>query len=760
MISDQLTVPQFDTSLDDLLMLKLHPYLLSLLILLALTAESRGVDVWITSGDKSKLMAQQPDVVFSSGTGGGGVTIQITPTQQFQTMEGFGAAMTDSSAWLIQNELNTTQRDRLMNDLFSGSDGIGVSYLRVPMGASDFTASGFYTYNDLGPGQTDPNQTQFSIAHDQATIIPSLLQAKSLNPNLKLMGSPWSAPGWMKTSNSVIGGSLQTQWYASYATYLKKFVEAYDAEGLPIESLTLQNEPLYTPINYPGMSMTANEQIDLIKNHVGPTFSAAGLSTKLVAYDHNWDNTSYPIDVLNDATARQYVDGVAFHGYAGNVSAQTTVHNAHPDKNIYFTEISGGAWATNFEDNIMWNADNLFIGGVRNWSNSVMFWNLALDENHGPHLGGCNDCRGVVTIDSSTGNVTYNEEFYSLAHASRFIKPGAVRIGSTSINNLVETVAFQNPDGSEVLLVSNPTFSDQTFRGVVDGDHFRYTVPHRSVATFVWDSQGADYDNGSFEEGGYDTTGGSADGWLVWGNSNQNVEVSNGPAHAGDHSLRISGSGAAGSYAGVSQGMTVEGGNALRVDAEVLVQAADGIDSTNNLVYMKVEYYTEYDGQFLGAGYISHTEIVVADGSTTTGNWSPHGFTDIVPAGAEEARLVFVFSQPNGEAGSVYVDSVDYRVTAQLAGDFNGDGIVDAADYTLWRDNLGAPDESVINFGGDGINGVDQGDFDLWEANFGASASPSQSYSVPEPTSCGLMLFSWVMGATQCRLRTLEAHML
>jgi glucosylceramidase len=457
-----------------------------------------AVDVWLTTGDKSSLLEQQQDLVFQPGSGASGLTIQVTPSRTFQTVEGFGAALTDSSAWLIENKLNQSQRDDLMKRLFDPNHGAGMNYLRLPMGASDFSASGFYTYNDLPSGHTDSTQSQFSIAHDQQTIIPQLLQARELNPELKLMGSPWSAPAWMKTSNSLLGGRLRTEYYNSYATYFQKYVEAYAAQGLSIDAITLQNEPLFTPSNYPGMSMSSAAQIDLIKNYIGPLFDVANIDTKIVLYDHNWDDTSYPIGALNDPQVKQYVAGTAFHGYAGQVSAQTTVHDAHPDRGIYFTEISGGDFAPNFSDNLMWGIENIIIGNMRNWGTTALYWNLALDENHGPHQGGCSDCRGVVTIDSTSGDATLNEEYYTLAHASKFVQSGATRISSLSFDNVVETVAFRNPDGSTAVIALNPSISSQAFRIVEGGEHFSYQLPGKAVATFTWPSREAEFSASDF----------------------------------------------------------------------------------------------------------------------------------------------------------------------------------------------------------------------------------------------------------------------
>lgn len=702
--------------------------LLAIAIAAAAVTPCSAVDVWITSGDKSRLLSQQPDVVFQPGVGGSGTVITVNSSQTFQTMEGYGAAMTNSSAWLIQNRLNEPQRQRLMQDLFSGDDGVGLNYLRLAIGASDFTADGFYTYNDLPSGQTDPNQTSFSIDPDRATILPSLEQVRGVNPDLHLMASPWSAPGWMKTGGSVIGGSLAPQWEASYATYLQKFVEAYAAEGHPIDTLTLQNEPLHLPNNYPGMSMSPQQQIDLVKNNVGPGFAAAGIETQLLAYDHNWDEPQYPIEVLNDPDARQYLAGSAFHGYAGDVSAQSVVRNAHPDKGIYFTEITGGDFAPVFEDNLIFNARNLLIGNARNWGKTTLLWNLALDENNGPHVGGCDTCRGVVTIDSNTGDVTHNEEFYSLGHASRFVQPGAVRIGSTSIGNLVETVAFQNPDGSRAMIALNPSESIQTIRAFDGQKHFRYEIPSRSVATFTWEQEDqADFDNGGFELGGYEATGGSLDGWLPWGVSGDNVGVTNAAAIAGEHSLQLSQPAGFGGFSGVSQGISVVGGDRVTIDANVLLPDNGSIAGTGNSVLMKVEFYNIFDGQFQSDNFLGQTQVVVADGTTATGDWVAHQIDEFTPAGAVEARLVFVYSRSANADGEVLIDGVQFQVGEPLAGDFNQDGVVDAADYALWRDGLGTT--------------FDQDDYAIWASNLGAT-SANNSVAIPEPPTALIVLIT------------------
>lgn len=639
--------------------------LLSVVSGLFVGAPALGVDVWVTTGDKAKLFAQQPDVVLRPGVGGGGAAIRINPNITYQTIEGYGAAMTDSSAWLIQNRMNAAQRDRLMSDLFSIESGIGVNFLRVPMGASDLIAAPpFYTYNDLPSGLTDPSQSNFSIAHDFETIIPSLKQAQAKNPDIRLIGSPWSAPAWMKTSGSLINGSLKTEFYGSYAIYLRKFIEAYEAEGLPIYAMTVQNEPLTQPNNYPGMFMSASEQVNLIKNHVGPTFAAAGIDTKLLAYDHNWDVPQYGITVLDDPGARQYIDGVAFHGYAGNVSAQTVVHSAHPDKGIYFTEISGDYLFPNFDDNLIYNARNLFIGGARNWAKTVLFWNYALDENGQPHVGGCVSCRGVVTINSTSGDVTYNEEFYSLAHASKVVAPGAVRIDSTSINNLIETVAFRNPDGSTAMLAVNPTLSPQTFRVIINGEHFRYTLPAEAVASFAWDSPGADFDNGSFEEGGYDRTGGSLDGWDSWGA--RNIAVTNQRYESGEHALLLAGPDEVRGQAGISQALSVAAGDHVTASGMLYAPALDGLLGTSNTVTMRIEFYDRFGAGAQTTSFLRDIDQVIGDSSFSTDEWLMFNLSDVAPTSAVEARLIFEFSQPTSERGHVFLDSIRFVAGASV----------------------------------------------------------------------------------------------
>jgi len=259
-------------------------------------------------------------------------------------------------------------------------------------------------------------------------------------------------------------------------------------KGIPIKAVTPQNEPLYGGAAYPCMDMSANEQLNFIKDYLGPKFQAAGLNTEIIIYDHNWDRPDYPITILNDPQAKQYVAGSAFHAYAGDVSAMSQVHNAHPDKGLYFTEISGGRWATDFSDNLMWNMRNIFIGTAKNWSKNALLWNLALDENDGPKNNGCGDCRGVVTINSGSGVVTRNEEYYSLAHFAKFVRPGAVRVSTTASQEAssLDAVAFMNTDKSKVLVVANYGDQYKIFTIKQDKKYMSYSIPEKSVVTIIW----------------------------------------------------------------------------------------------------------------------------------------------------------------------------------------------------------------------------------------------------------------------------------
>ncbi len=456
------------------------------LVLVATSALATDVDVWLTRGDQVSLLSQRPALTFSTGSGSHSTKITVDPTMRYQTMDGFGASLTDSSAWLIDDELDAAETAALIEELFSPTAGLGFSVVRIPMGASDFALSA-YTYDDMPAGQTDPQLNQFSISHDEAYIIPLLQLARSYNPQLKLIASPWSPPAWMKTSESLYGGSFDTSYYATYAQYFVRFVQDYEAAGVPIYAITPQNEPLNDSTAYPTMGMPTYTQSAFVGDYLGPAIVASDLDTKILIYDHNWDEWNYAIVVLNDPEAGQYAAGSSFHGYAGDVANQSLVHNYVPDKEIHFTEISGGEWSTNFGDNLVWHFQNIIIGATRNWARSVVYWNLALNQDYGPHLpGGCDTCRGVVTINTATSQVTRNVEYYILAHAAKFVRPGAQRIASDSLAGTLETVAFRNPDKSEVLVALNPNSGSTWFDLLRDGEYVSYRLVGRSVVTFIW----------------------------------------------------------------------------------------------------------------------------------------------------------------------------------------------------------------------------------------------------------------------------------
>ncbi len=460
---------------------------------LAAQSASNKVSAWLTTADLRTHLAQQGDVHFSTGTGSDVIKISVNENQLDQQMDGFGASLTDGSAWLMYNKMSKSQRDELMERLFSPVKGIGLNFLRQPMGASDLTApsSGEYSYDDMPKGQTDPNLTHFSIAHDKAYIIPLLKQALRINPGIKIVATPWSPPGWMKSTASMEGGTLNPDSYVPYANYFVKYIQAYQAQGVPIYAVTAQNEPLYQPVGYPGMSFPAEQEANFIANNLAPAFAANHITTKILGYDHNWDTPAYPTTLLSNASTNAALAGTAWHCYAGAAEAQTQVHNAYPTKDTYETECSGGQWEKN---NGLPGTTNLLISATRNWSKSVVRWGLALDPNGEPNLGtgaSCTQCRGIVTIDQNTGKVTYNGDYYGMGQASKFLQPSAYRIDSSAGSNEVSDVAFKNPDGSKVLVVYNAAANQQHFDVQWGGQWFSYALPSGAVATFKWSGKQA-----------------------------------------------------------------------------------------------------------------------------------------------------------------------------------------------------------------------------------------------------------------------------
>ena len=435
---------------------------------------------WLTKADKSVLLKRQNIGLLFNTTTNQYPTIEVDTALSYQSMDGFGFAMTGGSAWLI-NKLPTASRDAIIKELFSTDSAcIGLSYLRISIGSSDLNASVF-SYDDMASGQTDNDLAHFSLDMDRTDLIPVLKQALLQNPDIKILGSPWSAPTWMKTNKNSIGGRLLPEYYDAYSRYLVKYIQGMQAEGIRIDAITIQNEPLYGG-NNPSMEMSSMEQATFIKNNLGPAFRTANLTTKIILYDHNCDHPEYPINILNDADARQYIDGSAFHLYGGDISALSQVHFAYPNKNLYFTEQWVGG-PSNFGPDLRWNVKNLIIGATRNWSKNVLEWNLASDPSYNPHTdGGCNTCEGAVTISSY---VTRNVAYYITAHASKFVPSGSVRISSTITSNL-QNVAFKTPEGKKVLIVLNDGDIDQSYNIKFKGKTVTTTLSSGSVATYIW----------------------------------------------------------------------------------------------------------------------------------------------------------------------------------------------------------------------------------------------------------------------------------
>ncbi|QUL53137.1 glycosyl hydrolase [Paenibacillus tritici] len=428
----------------------------------------RDIIMYQSSGEDElfveKSAAEPPQIAAEAVT----VTVEIDAGQTYQEMDGFGASFTDSAAYLIHQVLDEAQRTEVMSKLFHPQEGIGLSFLRNPMGASDYARS-VYSYNDLPEQETDPSLERFSIAHDEADIIPLLQQALKLNREIKLMASPWSAPGWMKTSGSMIAGQLKPENYRVYADYFVRYIQAFAAHGLPVYAVTVQNEPLYEPHHYPSMLMLPEEQLEFIQRELKPSFRKHGLNTKIFCYDHNWDRPDYSLTVLEQAEAE--VDGVAWHWYGGAPAAQSEVLAAYPDTEVHFTEGSGGEWIPPFEQAFS-NVMRTGIEILRNHSKSFVLWNMALDEQNGPAVPGFgkSTCRGVVTVNQQTRELTYTLDYYALAHFSKVIRPRALRLGTTASHEQLRSVAFRNRDGSVAVVLFNDGEAEETVAVKLQGE--------------------------------------------------------------------------------------------------------------------------------------------------------------------------------------------------------------------------------------------------------------------------------------------------
>jgi glucosylceramidase len=453
-----------------------------------------SASLWLSTTDHRFKLTPQP-VIELTARGSAPADIVIDATTQYQTITGFGAAMTDSSAWLLHTKMSDLQRRALLTELYGPPPNLNFNMMRLTIGSSDFSLN-VYTLDDIPFGKSDPQLKHFNIASNLQDVIPMMREVLAINPDMLTIASPWGAPAWMRTTQNLLGGELLEQYESVYADYLVKYLDAYRSHGIPIFALTLQNEPAYAPISYPGMTVGAETRARIVSKYLGPKLAGRKPKTGILEWDHNWTPVEEPLAVLADPDAARYIDGVAWHCYGGSQHEQGRVHRAHPDKDAYITECTGGDWPLSVNGELLWFSRNLLVTGIRQWARGVVYWNLALDENHGPHFGGCSRCKGVITIDSDTGEVTRNDEYYALAHFSRFVLPGDVRIQSTDTdtdsgpNKGIANVAFQSAsDGSITLVMVNLNKEAHTVSVAEGRFRFEYSMPAESVATIVWDPE-------------------------------------------------------------------------------------------------------------------------------------------------------------------------------------------------------------------------------------------------------------------------------
>jgi glucosylceramidase len=453
------------------------------LLFSSLSSNAQQARLWLTTPDRAALVTPQASALQFSSEAGQLPVLTVDDAQHFQTMDGFGFALTGGSAQLLMR-MGAAQRAALLKGLFTtGGDGMGVSYLRVSIGASDMNER-VYSYDDLPAGETDVEMAKFSLGPDRADVIPVLKEILAIQPGIKILGSPWSAPAWMKTNNNVKGGELKPEYYGAFAKYFVKYIEAMRAEGIAIDAITVENEPL-NPKNTPSMVVFAQEEGTFIAKDLGPAFEKAGIRTKILLYDHNPDVLSYSLSILGDPAASKYVDGTAFHLYGGEASLLAKVHDAYPNKNLYLTEQSVTQHRSEGPLGIAEPVRSVMIGATRNWCRNVLLWNLAADPQNGPHTnnGGCTGCSGAITLDGDS--VTRNVAYYVVEHFSQFVPPGSVRIASSEMEQLA-SVAFLTPRGKVVLVVSNTGNFPKSFAVNYHGKVFQTLMPAESAGTYVW----------------------------------------------------------------------------------------------------------------------------------------------------------------------------------------------------------------------------------------------------------------------------------
>lgn len=433
------------------------------------------IQSWVSQPNIHKMLYRLEDQLLKDKPGSSNI-LEVFPNKSHQTLDGFGFTLTGSSAQMIE-QLNPTEQQKLLQELFSlEDDGLGISVLRLSIAASDMDEQVF-SYVE----QYDPSLKSFSLAKDEKYLIPLLKKIKAIQPTIKLIAAPWSPPVWMKTNGETKGGELKPEYFEAYAQYFVKYVKEMAKHGLPIYALSPQNEPLH-PGNNPSLFMPAKTQALFIKNHLGPAFQKNKLKTKLLIYDHNCDKPEYALEILNDPIARKYIYGSAFHLYNGDESAMSKVKQAHPDKELFFTEQWTGVKG-DFAGDFNWHIKHVIIGTLNNYSRTALEWNLSNDpalEMHAP--GGCTECLGGLTIGKTVEK--RNQAYYIIAQASKFIVPNSVRLESTAPKG-INHVAVKRPDGSYAVLIQNETDIDQTLTIKLNNRFATVQVPKQAVSSHI-----------------------------------------------------------------------------------------------------------------------------------------------------------------------------------------------------------------------------------------------------------------------------------
>lgn len=441
-----------------------------------------SLSVWLTTAKQDALLQYEARRFSCSAPASGPPELNVHERQNYQAIQGLGFSLTGGSALLL-SRLQGEERNSLLRELFlPEAGGIGVSFLRLSIGASDLSERCF-SYDDMPAGEEDFALTHFDIAAGDPEVIPLLQEILAINPALEIIATPWSAPPWMKTNQSFVGGRLRPECHPVYAAYFVNYLRAMRENGIVIHAVTPQNEPLNHK-NDPSMVMEVEEETAFIRDHLGPALRAAGLAdVEIFCWDHNCDRPDYPLGVFADAEARRYLAGSAWHLYGGDISALSQVQQAYPEMKLYFTEQWVGSDGA-FGPDLMWHVRHVLIGAIRNWSRVVLEWNLASDPNCGPHTaGGESRCVGALTIDGN--QITRNVAYYVIAHAAKFVRPGSVRIYSDDWADL-PNVAFRTPDGQIVLIALNDGPAPQSFNIVYQDQRAAVSLPAQSVATYVW----------------------------------------------------------------------------------------------------------------------------------------------------------------------------------------------------------------------------------------------------------------------------------